>query len=273
MVVAARSNSSGILIGKADSGASVELVDSSGNAVRDMAGNVRTESAVVNLMKQLINVGENGYLCTDKNNEVTQLPLANTSPDFYAGAINVLDKGILRAFSIPSLIFEDSSAALTSGTISKQHQTTLDTSIESMVEQMRDQFLEVIKSLIIFNFGTPPDGDYGKFESVASLDPERASIKINNIISAVGSGLIPSTNLRVKNKLLELLELDSIGLDEQQLDLQQELMKSYLSSLAISGQPIPGLTAPTEEQQLALAQQQQALEVPSEDASYDDSGN
>jgi len=265
MVVAAKNNSSGLLIGKADSGASIEMVDSSGQPIRDETGNLKTESAVINLMRQMVNAGENGYLCTDKNNEVTQLPLANTSPDFYAGAINLLDRAILRAFSVPALIFDDSSAALTSGTISKQHQTTLDTSIESMVEQMRDQFLEVIKTLIIFNFGTL-DGDFGSFDTVHGLDPEKASIKINNIISAVGSGLIPATNLMVKNKVLELLELDSIGPDDQQLDLQQELMKSYLSALAMSGSPIPGLTAPTEEQQQTL----EAAQAPSEDTSFDE---
>jgi hypothetical protein len=218
----------------------------------------------------MVNAGENGYLCTDKNNEVTQLPLANTSPDFYAGAINLLDRAILRAFSVPALIFDDSSAALTSGTISKQHQTTLDTSIESMVEQMRDQFLEVIKTLIIFNFGTL-DGDFGSFDTVHGLDPEKASIKINNIISAVGSGLIPATNLMVKNKVLELLELDSIGPDEQQLDLQQELMKAFLMAKAQFGTEIEGLTSPSKEQQLQLEQQELELKQlkESEDSSYE----
>ena len=209
MVVAAKSNSSGVLIGKVDSNATVEQLDSRGEPIIDPnTGAMKTESAATSLLRQMTNLEQNGYLVTDKNNDISPL-VTQTSEGFWSMAIELLDKGIRRAYGIPELIFSEGSSSIQFGSLGKQHFSVLDSQVDSIVVQIRDQMIEkVIKPLIVFNFGSKED--YGSFEATSELDPEQTSLKITNIVTAIQSGAISTTNLKVTNKLFELLGLASM---------------------------------------------------------------
>lgn len=268
MVLSAKNNSQGTLIGKVDSSATVEQLDARGNPIKNGDGTLRTESAGMSLLRQMVNMGENGYLVTDKDNTIEAIQTPSTD-QFFSNSINLLDKGILRAYGIPELIFQEGSSSIQFGSLGKQHESILDSQVESLVDQIREQLLEkVIRTLIIFNFGKFEEG-YGSFENNSKMDPEKASTVITNIVSAVGSGIIPSNNMKVKNLLLELLGLDSVTAEEDQLDLQRGLISTYLNAKAQFGELPENLQPPLtptqvieqQQSQLALEQQQLAVEA------------
>lgn len=240
MMVAAKSNAMGIWVGKADSNVTVEVLNSDGSPQLNPDGSPRTESAVTALLRQLRNVENNSIIVTDKNNEVQPLSV-QTSEGFWNLANEMLDKGIRRAYGVPDLIFSEGSSSLQFGSLGKQHESVMDSAINSLVVQIQDQLIEkAIRPLLVFNFGV--GSDFGSFERTANLDPEQSSVKIQNIISAIQSQAIAPTNLNATNALYELLGLPSITQEEQSLEMQRALMKAYYDNAVLMGTPIPGIT-------------------------------
>ena len=246
MMVAAKTNASGIWVGKADSNASVEMLDPLGGVRKNSDGTPMVEPAMASMFRQMLNLQNNSVIVTDKDNDITSLS-SPTSEQFWNLAIDIFDKGIRRAYGIPDLIFNEGSSAVQFGSIGKQHKSILDAQVESILLQIQDQLLEkIIKPLLLFNFG---EKRIGEFTADPVIDPETQSSRINNIISAMSSNIISPNNLEAVNSLAELLGLPSLTERQKQEDLQNQLIKTYLENQVFAGDPgivsSLGLPAPT----------------------------
>jgi hypothetical protein len=236
MMIAAKQNASGIWVGKVDSNETVQVVDITGNPVYNSDGSPRTEPAGLSLMKQLLNLESNSVLVTDIKNSITPMS-TDTKEGFWQIALTILDAAIMRAYSVPKLVFEDGSGNFGVNGIGKQHVLIMDAQIESIVSQIRDQLIEkVVKPLLIWNFGIT--SDFGTFSLDPVEDPDAKNLLITNIISAAGAQLLPTTDLQVQNKVRELLGINVITPAEQfELSQQNLLQKYFENSLYASGQP------------------------------------
>lgn len=234
MMVAAKNNATGILLGKVDSNEWVEMTDASGRPIKGLDGQPQTESAAMNLLRQLINVENNSVVVTDNKNTVQQVPL-QTSEGFWNLAIEILNKHIQRSYGIPSMMFDEGSSSMSMNTLGKQHMTVLDSQIENLVQQIQDQLIEkVVKPLLVMNFGITQD--FGEFKFDRNLDPEVANIRIQSLISALSAQVIPTTNLNVINALLSLLDVPTLTESDWAYQIQRGIQKTALENQAVYGQ-------------------------------------
>lgn len=228
MMIAAKNNASGIWIGKADSNETVQVVDSNGNPVYNADGSPRTEPAALSLLKQLLNIESNSVLVTDIKNQVQPMSV-DSKEGFWQLALSILDAAIMRAYSVPELVFKEGSGNFGINGIGKQHVLLMDAQIESIVTQIRDQLIEkVVKPLLIWNFGITEN--FGTFNLDPVEDPEAKNLLVNNIITATSSQLLQPTDLAVQNKVRELLGIPSITPAEQFELSQQALLQKFFEN-------------------------------------------
>lgn len=220
MLVSAKNNATGIWLGLADSKATVELLGSNGKPIPDRAGNAgrTTVSAQEALLRQLEGIDGNNIIVTDKLNDVRSI-YNSGGENTYQMALNTLDKYILRSFLVPELIFSEGSGTFMNNGLSLQHKNVLDSTIDAVVFDIRDQLVEkLIKFLILHNFGK--QADYGKFTAKYSTDPSITGQKIGNLVTALTTGIIPTSDVDVVNKLRELLEVPETTV-QKQMELSQ----------------------------------------------------
>jgi hypothetical protein len=240
MMVAAKSNAMGIWLGQADSNVSVEMVRPDGTVVTNSDGSPKTESAVTSLLRAMKNIENNSIIVTDKNNTVTPLSV-QTSEGFWNMGIEMLDKAIRRAYGVPDMIFSEGSSAIQFGNVAKQHMSTLDSQIASLINQIQDQMIEkVVRTLLVFNKGIKTE--FGEFKYTAELDPEQSSLRINNLSMLINTQVVSASNLKVQNALLELVGLDSMTEEEQQANFMKKLLTDFYSNEIMMGNGIPGVT-------------------------------
>jgi hypothetical protein len=263
MMVAAKNNASGIWIGKADSNETVQVVDSRGNPIYNSDGSPKTEPAALSLLKQLLNIESNSVLVTDIKNQVQPMSV-DSKEGFWQITLNILDAAIMRAYSVPELVFKEGSGNFGINGIGKQHVLLMDAQIESIVVQIRDQLIEkVVKPLLIWNFGVTDD--YGTFGLDPVEDPEAKNLLVNNIITATGSQLLQPTDLNVQNKVRELLGIPTITPAEQFELSQQKLLQDYFSNqIYATGLPPIMYRQPALEDQAKTEEKKQELGLQNE---------
>jgi hypothetical protein len=234
MMIAAKNNATGILLGKVDSNEWVEMTDAQGKPIVGNDGQSKTEPAAMNLLRQLIATENNSVIVTDNKNNVTPL-IMPTSEGFWNMSIEILNKHIQRAYGIPSLMFEEGSSSMGMNSLGKQHSTVLDAQIESLVQQLQDQLIEkIVRPLLVYNFGIKDD--FGEFQSDRTLDPEVANIRIQSLISAMSAQVIPTTNLNVINSLLSLLDVPTLTETDWAYQVQRDIAKQTMVNQAMYGQ-------------------------------------
>lgn len=262
LMISAKQNASGLWLGKADSNETVQIVDGQGAPVYNQDGSPRTEPAMLSLLRQMKNIENNSVIVTDLKNQITPLQV-DAKEGFWSMALNIFDSAIMRAYSVPKLIFEEGSGSFGVNGIGKQHQLIMDAQITSIVKQMRDQLIEkVVKPLLIWNFGITKD--FGTFSLDPVEDPDSKNLLINNIISAASSNLIMNTDLGVQNKVRELLELPVLSEQEQFVQSQKKLLQSYFETQAFGGTPPPLFAQETLAEKEQIETEKQEIGLPSD---------
>lgn len=247
MMVSAKTNSTGVWVGKADSNKTVQVVDMYGRPQTNPDGSVKTESSLTALLRQLQHIENNSAIVTDTGNELTPL-FGNTGEGMWNTAFTLLDKAIKMSYGVPELIFNEGSGTLGVNGLGTQHKTIMDSQIEAVVLQIQDQFIEkIVRPLLIYNFSI--HDDFGQFHVDPEMDPQSVSTRINNIVSAASSQIIPSSDLRVQNAVYEALGLPSVSEQERQFLQRQSLMKIYLENQVYAGMnPLTGAMPPPQPQ-------------------------
>jgi hypothetical protein len=205
MTIAAKNNATGIWVGYADSTKQVTIYGPNGQPVTDGLGNVRTENAANNLLRQLNNLENNNALVTDLTSRIESKQI-DSGENFWNFALNILDNQIERAFSVPSMAFNEGSASIGQGQVSVMQKGIMDNTVEAIVLQIKDQLIEkLVKPLLTLNFGIVDD--YGSFVSTPVSDINTKTGSLSNIITAVSAQIIDGNSVAVKKKVLELLDL------------------------------------------------------------------
>jgi hypothetical protein len=267
MLVAGKMGGSGLWLGKADSNETVQIVDGNGNPVYNADGSPRTEPAMVSLMKQMMNLENNSIIVTDIKNSLQPLQV-DTKEGFWTVALNILNDGLMKAYGIPKLIFEEGSGTLGVNSVAKQHNSIMDSQIRAVIYQIRDQMIDkVVKPLLIWNFGITHD--FGFFEDDNQLDPESASMRVGNIVNAVSAGVLNKTDLQVQNTVRNLLGIPTISKEEQFILSQEELLSKFWETQVFGGTPPISYKDPALEDKAETEATKQELGMPNELDTYD----
>lgn len=242
-VVAGRNQSQGLLLGKADSNKSVQVLGPDGRPVKTHNGQPSIQSAVHLLQKQLEEIDGRGFMVTDLENQVNWQPL-NIDSGFYDMALRHINRQILLSQLAPSLTFEEGmSSSLGTAGVAEQTRFTLDAIIRSINVRLRDALIEkVVRPMLIANFGVTARQGWGEFILDPEADPNQASTTVNNIISAVGTNLLTATDISVVNRVRELL-----GLAKQTEDqLLREIKQAAVAENLRYGTGDPSQLTPTQ---------------------------
>jgi hypothetical protein len=263
MMISAKNSASGMWLGKADSNETVQIVDSQGNPRFNSDGTPMVQSAVHALAQQLLNLENNSVLVTDNKNQVMPL-IPTTKEATWQMYITILENGIMKSYGIPEMTFRE---GVSFSNLSRQKKTILDAQIESVVAQIRDQLVEkIVKPLLIWNFGVTKN--FGTFKMDEIEDQESISLRVQNIISAVSSQILPAQNINIQNALYDSLGLPTVTKEESQTYLQEQLLKSYYENQVYQGvHPMLGTSytpPPDSSGQEPSAVDTQATEVPEE---------
>lgn len=219
--VSAKRTATGLLWGQANSNLSTTLTDENGKPLRDNTGAVKTIPHTQALQRQLKQIENNSAVVTDENTQLQALNVPG-GEQFWNYAKAMLDEQIMRAFSIPELVWSGGSGSLGLGALSNVQLTLLDSSIQSVVQQIKNKMIEkVVRPLIISNFGH--QNNYGEFTRQIQDDPQMESQVTSNLITALSMGLVPSNDPQAINELRRRIRLEPLNNEEQQL--QQELEK------------------------------------------------
>lgn len=239
MMISAKNSASGMWLGKADSNETVQIVDGQGNVRKNPDGTPLVQSAVHALAQQMLNLENNSVMVTDIKNSVEPLN-PTTKEGTWQMYITILNDGILKSYGIPELIFKE---GMSVSNLGRQHKTVLDSQIESIVSQIRDQLLEkIVKPLLIWNFGVTDD--FGTFKVDEIQDQESVSLRVQNIISAVSAQILPAQNLHVQNALYDSLGLPTVTKAESASLMQEQLLKSFFEQQVFQGiNPVTGESA------------------------------
>lgn len=228
MMISAKNSASGMWLGQADSNETVQIVDVNGRPKMNADGSPLTQSAVYALQEQLLNMENNSVIVTDLKNRIQPL-VPDGKEATWDNYIRILDSGIMRAYGVPEGIFKEGTNTTMGNTLGRTHKTVLDSQIESIVSQIRDQLIEkVVKPLLIWNFGLTED--FGSFKIDEVQDQESVSLRVQNIISAVSSQILPAQNIHIQNALYDSLGLPTINETEMGRLQQRQLIKTFLES-------------------------------------------
>jgi hypothetical protein len=193
---------------------------------------MRADKAVANAFRNVHN--DSTIILPGKKGQVYDLefvPQASNADDFIA-AINLCDKGILRALLLPSLVFGngDGSGSFALGEV---HAKTFDKVCDSMLDGFKETMKEqLIRELIAYNFpksAWKKDG-LGDFTSVTlTADEIRKEGEIMS--SAITDGAIDMSDLNDLNKYR-----DKIGFEPR---LEIFAQPAPMQQMDENGNPLP----------------------------------
>jgi hypothetical protein len=253
MSIAAKRLATGIVIGKADSNQLVQVLDANGQPIKDNRGQAKTISTVKHLEQQLKKIETNGYIITDKLNDVAAMQIP-AGEQFWNLANTMLNEQIMRCFLVPDTIWAQGVASFGTGGLSTNQLNIMDSTINAIVEQVADQLIEkVFKRLIILNYGV--QDTYGKFDTVSGAnDPNLEGQRISNLINVLGMGLVPNTDTEALNVLRNSLGLPPISTEAMKF---QSLLQGQMEQLK---QEVPQATAMEQQKENELRQMQMGEE-------------
>lgn len=217
LLVAAQRQATPIIVGYADSNATVPLLDSTGAPVLDKDGEPAVVPAPRALLEQLESLDNRSVLSTDVSNRIEALA-QNASGDFFFGALNLLQQYQLQALLVPQTILV--ATGVGDSNLNTGHRSTLGSVVRSLVSQIKEQLLEtVVRWLIVWNFGENVEelGSFTepKLDEIAPLDI------VDRLTAAVQGGWILPSDLAATNKGREILGMEP--LDESAIATQQPL--------------------------------------------------
>jgi hypothetical protein len=236
-LVAGLNQARGLLIGKADSNETVEILDASGRPIVS-DGKAQTRSAVEALMLQMMNLEKSNVLSTDIKNQIQWQPMP-ADANFFQLALQYINRQLLLSQLLPSLTFEEGIGGLGNSSIATVQQGMLDTQIEFITSAMKDQIVEkLVRLLLVSNFGITAREGWGEFVVTPSRDPNFAVQKANTIMSAIMSQVLPSSDITVMNELRDLLGLSQIT-ENQSFELLQKQIRQQAMQQEAMAPPQP----------------------------------
>lgn len=229
MTIAAKNNATGVWLGFTDSNSKVQIYGPNGLPLKNSDGTPMIKSSMEALMKQLQNIENNAVIVTDLNNRIESIQ-TNAGEGFWSFALTYLNQGIAQAFNIPMDIL-GGSQALWNGSLNFLQKSVLDATIEAIVKQIKDEFLEkIIKPLLFLNFGKIEE--VGDFNEVIVNDPTTKAAHMQNLITAVSMQLVDGTDLDVQNKIRDLLDLPELkGGSKKVVDILNKQKAEFLPEI------------------------------------------
>ena len=177
-------------------------------------GKIQEQPAAVATLNAFQKAENGAVTITDKENDVVNIP-GNAGENFFNTQSTNYEKKIFLAYGVPSTIFGDTQSSIGSAGINAGHRLILDTQIEDLVNDLRDQLIEkVIRPLLLANFGNRFEDNLGRFESDKFLDPTMVSMRVSNLTLSMGQGFIDANDLEAINRLREDLGLSPKSKEE-----------------------------------------------------------
>lgn len=238
MMVAGKNNATGILFGQADSNDTVQLRDSRGNPITNNDGTPRTMTAVEALNFQLQNLESSGFITSDLKTRL-QAIMIPSGDAFWSNAIMMLKKELLLSFLTPSLIWDEGSfGGLGNTGMSGNHKNTLDANIAAIVTQMQEEMLEkVVRRLLMLNKHPKVwRRNFGAFKAQAYSDPNFLMTQASNLIAAISSQILPSSDMDVMNALREALGVPPVSDRKNNELLMKQIQMQLMQQQASQGQ-------------------------------------
>lgn len=219
-IVAGKNQSSGLWIIQANTSDSVVLTDHNGKPLQEN-GRDRVVSAIENARSQLEDFDKNNFLVMDKAYTINWQAMP-TDSGFFQTVLDGIDRRLFMAMNVPYLVANEGvGGGFGYSGVASLQSINLDSQISAIVKQVRDQIIEkIVKPLLFRNFALKPKQGWGKFDVEKTNDPSQASMKIQNILGAVGAGALPLDN-SVSNMLRDLLGLPNQTEEERLMAIQK----------------------------------------------------
>ncbi|RCJ41167.1 hypothetical protein A6769_38695 [Nostoc punctiforme NIES-2108] len=216
---AGQRQATGFTIIKAPSEKTVTILGSNGLPLRNDDGTIKTQPALYAAVSSAKNIENGSVFGTDKENDVINVP-GGGGEGFFNLSLTHYEKMIFYAYGVPSTIFNDTASGIGNSGINAGHRLILDTQIEDIVNDLRDELLEkIVRPLLMANFGPKFEDNLGEFKSDKFLDPSLAATRVSNLTIAMSSGTIDANDLEATNRLREDLGLSPFT--KEQFDQQQ----------------------------------------------------
>lgn len=260
-IVAGRNQSSGLLIGKADSNQQVSLLDKNGQPIKNLDGTPRIASAVEQLTRQMEQLDSTNFLVTDPQNTVTWQPMSVDS-SFFQQAIQYVDGAILLGLGIPKLTFNEGSGQFGNTSVAMVQKTMLDTRLGIIADKIEDQIIEkLVRPLLVYNFGLTAADGWGYFEADVSSDPIMAQSQLQMLMQAVAMQVLPATDPAVMDSIRQLLKLPVVNEEDAIRNIRkaadiQALQQSTVMKAQMEVQNKAQLEMMEKQQQMGQEQQQ-----------------
>ncbi|MBW4635277.1 MAG: hypothetical protein KME30_26300 [Iphinoe sp. HA4291-MV1] len=211
---AGQRQATGLLVVQAPSDKTVALLDSQGQPIKEPDGSTKTQNAIFAAVAAAQNAENGSVFGTDIKNKVFSIP-ANAGEKFFNLALQYYQKMIFYSYGVPSTIFDDTASGIGNGGINEGHRLILDSQIEAIITNFRDEILEkVVRPLLITNFGNQFEQNLGEFKVEKELDPTAANARVLSLSLAMSNGIISTKDLEAVNKLREDLGLSALSKEE-----------------------------------------------------------
>ena len=225
--IAAKNNSTAVTIAKTNSTQRTQLYDANDQLRMDAFGKPITVSKQKALYMQLKELENNDLLVTDLDTDISLLQ-RQTGEAFWNYGFDLVEKNMCMAFCLPQTLFREGSSATFGNTgLSQNHKSMLDSSVSSIVETMREEFLnKVVKPLLVFEFGE--NKEWGSFDFIADESAVDKNSRISTVLSAVSTGLFSSDDQEIQNSIRKDLGLPPMSDPERQDAEKLKNMDLYL---------------------------------------------
>ena len=264
--LAAKNNGGGILWGQTSSAQRMQLYDANDQLKVDQSGKAVTVSKQKALYMQLKELEQNDLIVTDLDTDLKILQ-TQTGEAFWNYGFNLIEKNMGLSFGIPQSLFSESSAALFGNSgLSGNHKSMLDSGVQSVVETLREEFLnKIVKPILIWEYGKIPEDDYGSFEYLADESAVDRNNRIATLLSASASGVIPPDDQGLQTEVRKALGLppqsDSEREDSNKIkDLQTAI--TWLNNQAAASQAKSQITENNLKEQQIAQQDPTATQTP-----------
>jgi hypothetical protein len=233
MVIAGKNLATGILVGKVTD-TTVNLYDRNGRPIKSLPASEA-------LARQFEGLESNSWMVTDSNNDIFSVQVGDGS-QFWASSLNQFDLYIKRSFTVPDLVFNEGSSSLTKpASLAGKHVSLMDSTIQAIVEQIRDELIEkAVKPVIQANWGRKIS-TYGTFDVSAEVDEASEQMNTQMLINALSMGIIDGqTDMDAVNKLRDRLDLPHMDMTTKKKQMLQQMELQSISA----GAPQPGAEVP-----------------------------
>lgn len=211
---------------KGDSNETVTKFDANGNQARKADGTIDTEPAIYRHVREVKKAEDGAVIGLPKTIDAQFFASTSSggmSADFNM-ALQDYKSNVLWAYGIPKTIFDEGSSAL-GASLNAGHRIILDIQSESMVMRLRDQLLEqLVRPLLVANFGIGEQDELGSFESQEFLPPEMRGTLVSNITQATMSSLLDANDIEVQNSVRKACGISEISAEQHDRLQVEKLM-------------------------------------------------